>query len=488
MEFSIAASWRQRIEYSGAPGFPGRRANPFMTFSPVSLAVVLAALAVAAVGYAAEAAPKPNILVIVSDDQGYADTGFQGGKDIPTPHLDRLAATGIRFTNGYVTHPFCSPTRAGLMTGRYQQRFGHERNPFYDPADRTEGLPLSETLLPERLKPAGYATGWIGKWHLGAAPEFAPGKRGFQETFGFIGGGHRFRDWQTNAAVEYTVPILRNGGVVETPAHLTAAFGAEAAAFVQRHAAEPWFLYLAFNAPHTPHEPTAERLARFATITDPVRQKYAAQLNLMDDAIGETLAALRESGQEQRTLIFFFSDNGGPITVNSSRNTPLRGAKGSVFEGGVRVPFLIAWPGRIPAGRSDDRPVSSLDVFATSLGAAGVPMPTDKKYDSVNLLTFLTGEKTGAPHDRLFWRNGDLRAVREGNWKLIRNGTRPPELYDLAKDIGETTDVATAQFAVTARLDAALGEWDKELMAPAFVGAGANRPGKAKKNQKKKEP
>ena len=174
---------------------------------------------------------RPNVLLIVSDDQGYADAGFQGSKEIPTPHLDRLAKSGVRFTSGYVTHPFCSPTRAGLMTGRYQQRFGHERNPFYDPSDHTEGLPTSETLLPAHLVRAGYVTGWIGKWHLGAAPEFAPGKRGFQETFGFIGGGHKFREWQTNAVVEYTVPVERNGVAVEPPPHLTEAFGREAAAF-----------------------------------------------------------------------------------------------------------------------------------------------------------------------------------------------------------------------------------------------------------------
>lgn len=433
------------------------------------------------------AAVKPNVLLIVSDDHGYADTGFQGAKDIPTPQLDRLAKAGVRFTSGYVTHPFCSPTRAGLMTGRYQQRFGHERNPFFDPNDHTEGLPVSETLLPARMKAAGYVTGWIGKWHLGAAPEFAPDKRGFAETYGFIGGGHRFRNWETNGAVEYQVPILRNGVEVETPAHLTEALGKEAAAFVRRHAAEPWFLYLAFNAPHNPHEPTPERLARFAAIKDPVRQKYTAQVSLMDDAIGEALAALRESGQEERTLVFFFSDNGGPVGNNGSDNTPLRGAKGTVYEGGVRVPFLVAWPGRIAGGQTDDRPVSSVDVFATSLALAGAPMPTDKKYDSVNLLPYLTGEKSGAPHERLFWRNGELRAVRGGNLKLVRQPGKPDELYDLGKDVAEAKDLATSRPQDVARLGAALEAWDKELIAPVFAGLGANRPGSAKKGGKKKK-
>ncbi len=453
-------------------------------FAVVCTALAALSVAARAQAPASAAAARPNILVIVSDDQGYADAGFQGIKDLATPHLDRLAASGIRFTNGYVSHPYCSPTRAGLMTGRYQQRFGHENNPFFDPADHREGLPVSQTLLPAHLKSAGYVTGWIGKWHLGAAPEFLPQRRGFTETYGFVGGGHRFREWTENPAVEYQVRIERNGVRVPPPAHLTTDLGREAAEFVQRHRAAPWFLYLAFNAPHTPHEPTPERLARFAAITNPVRQKYAAQLSLMDDAIGETLAALKASGQEQRTLVFFFSDNGGPITVNGSLNTPLRGAKGNVYEGGVRVPFLIAWPGTLAAGSVDHRPVSSLDVFATSLAVAGAPMPTDKVYDSVNLLPYLRGEKSGAPHERLFWRSGSLRAVREGNWKLVRTGDTPPELFDLAADVAESRDLASAQPAVATRLAAALAAWDKELVPPAFPGLQA-RQGKNKKAAKK---
>ena len=443
---------------------------------------------VAAAAAAAAESARPNILVIVSDDQGYADTGFQGSHEVVTPALDRLAAAGVRFTAGYVTHPFCSPTRAALLTGRYQQRFGHERNPFYDPSNHVEGLPLKETLLPARLQAAGYATGWVGKWHLGAAPEFAPHRRGFAETFGFIGGGHRFREWSVNAAVEYTVPIERNGQPVVVSEHLTTAFGREAAAFVRRHQASPWFLYLAFNAPHNPNEPTPERLARFAAIKDLQRQKYVAQISLMDDAIGETLGAVRETGQEPRTLVFFFSDNGGPVGVNGSDNTPLRGAKGSVFEGGFRVPFLVAWPGRLPAGRSDDRPVSSLDVFATALGVAGVPMPTDRTYDSVNLLPYLTGEKRGDPHERLFWRSGALCAVRIGGWKLVRGAGPADQLYDLAKDIGETRDLAPAQPAVAARLAAALDAWNKELIDPVFPGAGGNRKAAGQSGKPRKTP
>jgi arylsulfatase A-like enzyme len=428
---------------------------------------------------------KPNILLIVSDDHGYADVGFQGCKDIPTPHLDRLAREGLRCTSGYVTHPYCSPTRAALMTGRYQQRFGHQHNPWFDPNDHREGLPTSERLLPAFLGDAGYATGWIGKWHLGAAPEFSPLKRGFKETFGFIGGGHHFQNWTPNPTQEYNVPILRNGEPVETTNHLTLAFGNEAAAFIRRHKPEPWFLYLAFNAPHTPHEPTADRLARFSSITNNIRRAYAAQVSLMDDAIGTTLAAVRDTRQAERTLVFFFSDNGGPITVNGSINTPLRGAKGDVYEGGVRVPFLVSWPGRLPSGRDYAEPVSSVDVFATALALAGVPMPTDKKYDSVNLLPFLTGEKSGAPHDRLFWRTSRSRwATREGSFKLVRQTGMSDELYDLATDIGETNDLAAAKPEEMKRLGNAMDDWDKELMPPEFPGLEARIQKRAPKRPK----
>jgi arylsulfatase A-like enzyme len=424
------------------------------------------------------AAPKPNVLLIVSDDQGYADAGFQGSKVIPTPHLDRLAASGLRCTNGYVTHPFCSPTRAGLLTGRYQQRFGHENNPRYDPADAKQGLPLTEKLLPEYLRAAGYATGWVGKWHLGATPAHRPEARGFTETFGFIGGGHRFLDWTVSPKTEYLLPIERNGQPVEVTEHLTLALGREAAGFIKRHSGEPWFLYLAFNAPHSPNEPTPERLARFAGIADPKRRAYAAQMSLLDDAIGQVLAAMKDTAQEQRTLVFFFSDNGGPLEANGSINTPLREKKGTVYEGGVRVPFLVSWPGTLPAGRDYALPVSSVDVMATALAAAGAPMPKDKKYDSVNLLPHLKGEVPAAPHDRLFWRSGERLAVREGDWKLVRNAETADQLFHLANDMGETKDLATAEPATRQRLAAALDAWNAELIPPAFPGPAGRKAAK----------
>jgi arylsulfatase A-like enzyme len=451
--------------------------NPF----PISL-LALAALIVPA--FTAE--PRPNILIIVSDDLGYADAGFNGSKDIPTPHLDALAKSGLRCTSGYVTHPFCSPTRAALLTGRYQQRFGHENNPAYKPKDASQGLPLTEKLLPSYLVTAGWKTAWVGKWHLGATPEHAPWKRGFAESFGFIGGGHRYLDWQPKND-EYLIPLQRDGQSVEVPEHLTARFGAEASAFIHRHAAEPWFLYLAFNAPHTPHQPTPGELAEFSSVENPDRRKYAAQIGLMDDAIGQVLQQLESTGQRQRTLIFFFSDNGGPLAQNHASgpsNAPLRGGKGALYEGGVRVPFVISWPGNLPAGRDFDAPVSSLDVFATSLALAGVPMPTDVPHDGVNLIPFLKGDQKEAPHKRLFWRvgGGTAHAMREENWKLIRAKDKPPELYDLAADVSEKYDLAASQPEVVARLVAALDAWNKELIPPGFSGLAGQRA--AKQGQK----
>ena len=432
----------------------------------------------------AATAPRPNILLIVSDDHGFADVGFHGSKEVPTPHLDRLARGGVIFTNGTVSHPFCSPTRAGLMTGRYQHRFGHEQNPFYDPNDHREGLPTTEKLLPEFLRAAGYVTGWIGKWHLGAAPEFKPSRRGFTETFGFIGGGHRYQDWTTNAATEYLVPIERNDTAVEVKEHLTTVFGREAAAFVKRHPTTPWFLYLAFNAPHTPNEPTPERLARFAAIADPKRRAYVAQVSLLDDAIGETLEALRESGQEERTLVFFFSDNGGPIGPNGSVNTPLRDAKGSVYEGGIHVPFVMRWPAELKAGTRYEAAVSSLDVFATALGVAGAALPPDRGFDSVDLIPYLTGAKAGAPHAALFWRaQRGQWAARSGaeGWKLVRQAGKPDELYRLDVDPGETNDLATKEPARVAALSAEIAAWDRQMIAPVFAGATARNAKKTKK-------
>jgi arylsulfatase A-like enzyme len=451
------------------------------------------------------ASAPPNVLLIVADDLGYHDVGFQGGRDIPTPHLDRLAASGVRCTNGYVSYPVCSPSRAGFITGRYQQRFGHEFNPRWNPASPVDGLPLTETTIADALRGAGYTTGVIGKWHLGAHPRFQPARRGFDEFYGFLGGGHRYlpgshvdvevgagKKMETHADAEHASPMLRNGVEEPEPPELTTRLGEEAAASITRDArgTKPWFLYLAFNTPHTPLQARADMLAKFASIADERRRTYAAMVATLDEAVGRVLAALESTGQRERTLVFFFSDNGGPVTkrnANASLNTPLRGQKGDVFEGGIRVPFLISWPGRVPAGRDYAEPVISLDVLPTALAAAGVKRdPKLPPLDGVNLLPFLSGEKTTAPHARLFWRMdaGAAFAVREGKWKWFRTYENAPQLYDLSVDAGEKNDLAAIHPDVAARLAAAAAEWNRGLVAPAWTnnpfGGFINLPGPGK--------
>lgn len=390
-------------------------------------------------------AAQPNILLIVADDMGYADAGFNGCRDIPTPNMDALAKSGIRFTSGYVTGPYCSPTRAGLMTGRYQTRFGHE----FNPSGGKEGLPLTEQTLADRLRSAGYMTGLVGKWHLGTDPSMHPQQRGFTEFFGFLGGAH-----------DYFKPegILRGTTQVSELDYTTDAFGREAVSFIERNKGRPWFLYLSFNAVHTPMQATDDRLARFSNITDPRRHTYAAMMFTMDEAVGRVRQKLAETGLEKTTLVMFISDNGGPtmqgVTVNGSRNDPLRGSKRTTLEGGIRVPFAVSWPGHLKPGTFDS-PVIQLDLHSTALAAAGVQIRPEWKLDGVNLLPFLRGEKTGAPHDALYWRFGQQMAIRMGNYKLVRydrnvdthtgkagQGVTDVKLYNLANDIGETKDLA----------------------------------------------
>ena len=436
---------------------------------------LLLAAAACLVPAAAPAAP-PNLIVIVGDDMGYADVGTHGCKDIPTPNLDALARGGVRFTNGYVSGPYCSPTRAGLLTGRYQQRFGHEFNPAG--GGETVGLSVKETTLADRLKAAGYATGLVGKWHLGDAPHFHPTRRGFDEYFGFLGGAHAYFPMPKAA------PIFRGTKEVEEREYLTDAFGREAVAFVEAHKGHPFFLYLAFNAVHTPMHADDARLKKFASIADPTRQKYAAMMTAMDESVGKLLAKLRDAKLAENTVIVFFSDNGGPIlqgtSINGSVNAPLRGSKRTTLEGGVRVPFFASWPGKLPANVTDDRPVIQLDVLPTLLAAAGVEAKPEWKLDGVNLLPYLAGDKTAAaPHDALFWRMGQQMAVRKGDWKLVRydqaadgkTGTSPARLYNLKDDVGEATDLAAREPARVKELQAEWDRWNAGNVPPSWGGA-----------------
>jgi arylsulfatase A-like enzyme len=430
---------------------------------------------------------KPNIVILLADDLGYADVGFQGNRDVPTPNLDSLARNGVRCSNGYVSGPYCSPTRAGLMTGRYQQRFGHEFNPGGEEETRQAfGLPLSQSTIANRLKGAGYATGLVGKWHLGFAPEFHPERRGFDEFFGFLGGGHSYFPGQG-------APIYRGGEIVEEKAYLTDAFAREAVAFIERHQKSPFFLELAFNAVHTPMHATDDRLAKFASIADQKRRTYAAMLSALDEAVGRVLQTLRTAGLEEKTLLFFFSDNGGPTmpgtTINGSRNDPLRGSKRTTLEGGIHTPFAVQWKGTLPAGSVYEEPVIQLDVLPTALAAAGVAIEPDWQLDGANLLPFLKGQTKAAPHETLYWRLGEQWAIRQGDWKLVRYDdtldtpgatsvpsrvkVTPPRLYNLAQDPGEAHDLAAENSSRTAELLSAWKAWAAQLAEPLWGGRAA---------------
>jgi arylsulfatase A-like enzyme len=320
------------------------------------------------------------------------------------------------------------------------------------------------------LKRAGYATGLVGKWHLGMAPRFHPFKRGFEEFFGFLGGAHSYVDWKADAAN----PILRGNEPVDEPEYLTDALTREAIAFVERHQKHPFFLYLCYNAVHAPMHATQKYLDRFPNIADEKRRIHAAMLSAMDDGIGAVLAALRKAGVHENTMVFFISDNGGPTQVTTADNSPLRAVKGTVYEGGIRVPFILQWPRRFAGGRTHDQPVISLDIFSTAVAAGGGRLPKGRAIDGVDLLPCVTGRKK-TPHDILFWRKGEDRAVRRGNWKLVKSGEQPAELYDLGEDISESKDLSAEKPEVVDQLSRHLAAWESQLVPPLWGPAAGTR-------------
>lgn len=412
----------------------------------------------------------PNIVVILADDLGYGDVSMNGCPDFATPNIDSIASNGALCTNGYVTHPFCSPSRAGLLTGRYQQRFGHETQPSGDADNPLLGLPTTELTLWQMLKPAGYVCGLIGKWHLGEAENLHPLPRGFDEFFGFL----------KAASTYWNASLLQGDTPYTEPDYLTDAFTREAISFINRHASEPFFLYLAYNAVHGPADvPPQVYLDRVAYITDPARRNYAAMVLALDDGVGQVLQTLQTNNLLDKTLIFFLSDNGAPHT-SFTRNLPLRGYKFDVLEGGIRVPFAVQWTGQIPAHVVYDDPISSLDIVPTITAAVGVSLPTDRVYDGLNVLPYLTGEQT-SPTRTLFWRwlqlgqNGPpgssdtIWAIRNGPLKLVTEKAAtdlPPALYDLPNDIGEAQNLALTQPDDVAFLRALYDQWNLGLISP----------------------
>jgi arylsulfatase A-like enzyme len=425
------------------------------------------------------AAEKANVLILYADDLGWGELGCQGNKEIATPHIDSLAQHGVRCTQGYVAATYCSPSRAGLMTGRYPTRFGHEFNGVANA--NGPGLSLKETTLADRMRELGYATCCVGKWHLGEDMEHRPTKRGFDEFYGTLNNTPFFQPTKfVDSRISLDVQPKQNDDF-----YTTDAYADRAVDWLEKNKAKPWFLYLPFNAQHAPLQAPKKYLDRFQHIADEKRRIFAAMLSSMDDAVGRVLTKVREMQQEENTLIFFIGDNGGPTPSTTSGNGPLRGFKMTTYEGGPRVPFLVQWKGKLPAGKNYDFPVMNLDVLPTAVAAGNGKVEANWQIDGTDLRAYLAGEKQDRPHDALFWRYGEQWAVRQGDWKLVvsKGGTMQPELYHLADDIAEAKNLADSQPEKVKTLQALYDTWNKEQAEPTVKDGS---PMKAKNKGKKK--
>ena len=454
-------------------------------FSPSQLIrmLLLPALLLAWSTPAHAQAKKPaNILIILCDDVGYGEFGFQGNKEIPTPHIDSIAKNGVRFTQGYVSGPYCSPTRAGLLTGRYQTRYGHEFNgqgPKF-------GLPTTEKTLADLLKGLGYATCAIGKWHLGFEAQFHPTKRGFDEFYGTLANTPFYHP-------KNFIDSRKSGDVQEVKDpnfYTTNAYAERAVDWLDKQGKGPWFLYMPFNAQHAPLQAPQKYLDRFKHVKDEKRQLFAAMMSAMDDAVGKVLAKIRDMGQEEDTLIIFFSDNGGPTESTTSKNGVLRGFKATTLEGGVRVPFCMQWKGTIPAGKDYTSPIIQLDLLPTCIAAAQGKVDSSLKIDGVNLLPYLSGAVKERPHETLYWRFGNQWAIRKGDWKLVVSRIDGPEprLFNLAEDVGEAKDLMAKSPEKAKELKTAYDAWNAQQADPLWPAAGLQKKDKKKnKNKDKKE-
>lgn len=436
---------------------------------------------------AADRQQPPNIVLLYSDDAGYADFGFQGSTTFSTPRLDRLAASGIRCEQFYMTAAVCGPSRAGLMTGRYQQRFGFEENNvpgLMSPSGAMGGdmgLPLHLRTMADHLRQLGYRTGVFGKWHLGEADRFHPTRRGFDEFVGFRGGARSYFEYPTGSPPEPGRRWERGFGEFENPqTHLSEEIAREANRFIEHHRDSPFFAYVSFNAVHSPLEPTSDDLAQVRHLSGK-RQKTAALAMSLDRACGQILDKLEQLDLLERTLIVFTNDNGGPSDDNASSNYPLAGTKASHLEGGIRVPALFSWPGQFEPGTTYPHPASSLDLLPTLVAAAGGDPGQIEGLDGVDLTPYLKGEIEQRPHPRLFWKKECRGAVRDGDWKLIRFADRPAELYDLSRDSGEQHNLADDHPELVRQLYKELFEWELSLERPLwqlrreFEGAAAKR-------------
>jgi arylsulfatase A-like enzyme len=434
--------------------------------------------AFAAASWAEAAATKPNVIIFLSDDVGWGEFGFQGNKQIPTPNIDAIAKNGVRFTNGYIAATYCSPCRAGLMTGRYPTRFGHEFNEGASAQTKTVfGLPLTETTISNRMKALGYATCAVGKWHLGKDVEHLPFSRGFDEFYGTVANTPFFNPPNfVDSRVSKEIAPIKDDSF-----YTTDAYAVRATDWVEKQKGKPFFLYLPFNAQHAPLQAPKKYLDRFPEIADEKRRIFAAMMSAMDDAVGKVMTKVREMGQEENTLVFFFSDNGGPTAQTTSGNGPLRGFKAQTSEGGTRIPFSMQWKGKVPAGKVYDYPIQNLDILPTCVTAAGGTVESAWKLDGVDLMPYVTGTNTGRPHEALYWRFGAQWAIRKGDWKLVASAfdKLQPRLINLAEDIGEATDLLAKNPEKAKELEKDWKEWNAQQMDPLW------KPNPAKKKKDK---
>ncbi len=435
--------------------------------------LVLFLFALFAILFHSSAQDRPNIVFILSDDAGYADFGFQGSKEFKTPELDKLAKNSVRFTQAYVSAAVCGPSRAGLLTGKYQQKFGFEENNVPGLMSKSGltgddmGLPLDQKTVADYLKEQGYKTALFGKWHQGNADRFHPTKRGFDEFYGFRGGARSYMPYGSENKLTRQEDKLERGfgNFQEHEGYLTDELADEAIAFMERNKNNPFFVYLAFNAVHTPMEATPEDLGKVNGLTGK-RKTLAAMAIAMDRACGKVLDRIEELGLDKNTLIVFTNDNGGPSDSNESLNDPLSGTKANHLEGGIRVPFLMSWPGKITPNIVYDHPISTLDLLPTFVTAAGGNVATIEDLDGVDLVPYLQGKNNGKPHEILYWKKENRGAIRFNDWKLVRFPDRPAELYNIKEDVSEVNDLASKHPEKVRELYQKLFDWELTLERP----------------------